>query len=155
MALLIGHLFVAALFLPSGVHKLLTFSAYAASLKAKGLPFAALWAVVLVAAEALARSWADQLGIVIIRQAWMRSSMRRDGLRRGLVGDADLDPDVDREQCHRQPDERGPDEEPGEAGPLDGEAREAGQDASRKGAERGQEPELARRMIGQPGCSPG
>ena len=41
MALLMGRLFVAALFLPSGVHKLMTFSAYAASLKAKGLPFAA------------------------------------------------------------------------------------------------------------------
>src|SRR4051794_10836179 len=53
MALLIGRVFVAALFLPSGFHKLMTFSAYAASLKAKGLPFAVLWAVVLVAAEVL------------------------------------------------------------------------------------------------------
>ena len=53
MTLLMGRLFVAALFLPSGFHKLMTLSAYAASLKAKGLPFAALWAVVLVAAEVL------------------------------------------------------------------------------------------------------
>ena len=53
LALLMGRLFVAALFLPSGFHKLMTFSAYAASLKAKGLPFAALWAGVLVAAEVL------------------------------------------------------------------------------------------------------
>ena len=53
VALLMGRLFVAALFLPSGFHKLITFSAYAASLKAKGLPFAVLWAVVLVAAEVL------------------------------------------------------------------------------------------------------
>src|SRR5215207_4323661 len=53
MALLMGRLFVAALFLPSGFHKLMTFSAYAASLKAKGLPFAVLWAGVLVAAEVL------------------------------------------------------------------------------------------------------
>src|SRR3954451_3351620 len=48
-----GRLFVAALFLPSGFHKLMTFSAYAASLKARGLPLAALWAVVLAAAEVL------------------------------------------------------------------------------------------------------
>ena len=53
LALLMGRLFVAALFLPSGFHKLMTFSAYAASLKAKGLPFAVLWAGVLVAAEVL------------------------------------------------------------------------------------------------------
>ena len=53
LALLMGRLFVAALFLPSGFHKLMTFSAYAASLKAKDLPFAVLWAVVLVAAEVL------------------------------------------------------------------------------------------------------
>ena len=53
LALLMGRLFVAALFLPSGFHKLMTFSAYAASLKARGLPLAALWAGVLVAAEVL------------------------------------------------------------------------------------------------------
>ncbi len=51
LALLMGRLFVAALFLPSGLHKLMTFSAYAASLKAKGLPFPLVWAVGLVAAE--------------------------------------------------------------------------------------------------------
>ena len=43
LALLMGRLFVAALFLPSGFHKLMTFSAYAASLKAKGLPLPMLW----------------------------------------------------------------------------------------------------------------
>ena len=53
MALLMGRLFVAALFLPSGFHKLMTFSAYAASLKAKGVPFPVLWAAVMVAAEVL------------------------------------------------------------------------------------------------------
>ena len=53
LALLMGRLFVAALFLPSGFYKLMTFSAYAASLKAKGLPFAVLWAGGLVAAEVL------------------------------------------------------------------------------------------------------
>jgi putative oxidoreductase len=53
LALLTGRLFVAALFLPSGFHKLVTFSAYVASLKAKGLPFPILWAVVMVATEFL------------------------------------------------------------------------------------------------------
>jgi putative oxidoreductase len=53
MALLMGRLFVAALFLPSGFHKLMTFLAYAASLKAKGLPLPVLWAAVMVAAEVL------------------------------------------------------------------------------------------------------
>ena len=53
VALLMGRLFVAALFLPSGFHKLMTFSAYAASLKAKGLPLPDLWAAVLVATEVL------------------------------------------------------------------------------------------------------
>jgi DoxX len=53
LALLMGRLFVAALFLPSGFHKLMTFSIYSASLKAKGLPFPLVWAVVLVAAEVL------------------------------------------------------------------------------------------------------
>ena len=44
---------MAALFLPSGFHKLLAFSAYVASLKAKGLLFPVLWAVVMTAAEVL------------------------------------------------------------------------------------------------------
>ena len=38
-ALLLGRLFVAALFLPSGLNKLLTFSSFAASLGAKGVHF--------------------------------------------------------------------------------------------------------------------
>jgi putative oxidoreductase len=37
MALLMGRVFVAALFLPSGFHKLMTLSAYATSLKATGV----------------------------------------------------------------------------------------------------------------------
>jgi len=65
MALLMGRVFVAALFLPSGFHKLMTFSAYAASLKAKGLPFAVLWAVMLVAAEVLGP-------VALIIGAWPR-----------------------------------------------------------------------------------
>src|SRR4029453_1953171 len=60
-----GRLFVAGLFLPSGFHKLMTFSAYAASLKAKGLPFAVLWAGVLVAAGVLAP-------LALIIGAWPR-----------------------------------------------------------------------------------
>ena len=52
-ALLLGRLFVAALFLPGGLNKLLTFSSFAASLGAKGVPFPALAAAVIVAAEVL------------------------------------------------------------------------------------------------------
>jgi putative oxidoreductase len=51
--LLLGRLLVAALFLPTGLNKLLTFSAFAASLGAKGLPFPALVAAIIVAAEVL------------------------------------------------------------------------------------------------------
>jgi len=53
VALLVGRLRVAALFLPSGFNKLLTFSSYAASLGAKGLPYPTVLATVLVAAEVL------------------------------------------------------------------------------------------------------
>jgi putative oxidoreductase len=49
--LLLGRLFVAALFLPSGLNKLLTFSAFAASLGSKGVPFSTLVAAIIVAAE--------------------------------------------------------------------------------------------------------
>src|SRR3954447_14990301 len=53
VALLLGRLCVAALFLPSGFHKLLTFSSYAASLGAKGLPYPSVIAAALVAVEVL------------------------------------------------------------------------------------------------------
>src|SRR5215471_12927345 len=56
-------------------------------------------------------------------------------------------PYKDRQQCDRNADERRPDEEPDEAGILDHEAREPSQNAARKGAERGQQDELARRMV--------
>lgn len=52
-ALLLGRLFVAALFLPHGFNKLLSFSAFAGSLAAKGIPYADIVAGVLVAAEFL------------------------------------------------------------------------------------------------------
>jgi putative oxidoreductase len=52
-ALLLGRLLVAGLFLPGGLNKLLTFSSFAASLGAKGVPFPALVAAVVVAAEVL------------------------------------------------------------------------------------------------------
>jgi putative oxidoreductase len=52
-ALLMGRLFVAALFLPSGFNKLMTFSAFAASLGTKGLPYSAALAAIIVAAEVL------------------------------------------------------------------------------------------------------
>ncbi len=38
-ALFLGRVFVAALFLPSGFSKLMAFSAFAASLRAKGMPY--------------------------------------------------------------------------------------------------------------------
>ncbi len=38
-ALFLGRVFVAALFLPSGFSKLVAFSAFADSLRAKGLPY--------------------------------------------------------------------------------------------------------------------
>jgi putative oxidoreductase len=52
-ALFLGRLFVAALFLPSGFSKLMSFSAFAASLRAKGLPYPEVIAGILVAAEFL------------------------------------------------------------------------------------------------------
>ena len=52
-ALLLGRLFVAALFLPPGLGKLVAFSGFAASLGAKGVPYPALVAAVVVAAEVL------------------------------------------------------------------------------------------------------
>ena len=52
-ALLLGRLFVAALFLPSGLNKLVTFSSFAASLGAKGVPFPTFASAIIVAAEVL------------------------------------------------------------------------------------------------------
>jgi putative oxidoreductase len=52
-ALFLGRVFVAALFLPSGFSKLMAFSAFAASLRAKGLPYSEVIAGILVAAEFL------------------------------------------------------------------------------------------------------
>src|SRR5829696_2115226 len=52
-ALLMGRLFVAALFLPSGINKLLAFSAFAASLGARGVPYPDVVAGLMVAAEVL------------------------------------------------------------------------------------------------------
>ena len=52
-ALLLGRLFVAALFLPSGFNKLMTFPAFAASLAAKEMPYPTVAAGLLVTAEFL------------------------------------------------------------------------------------------------------
>ena len=65
VALLLGRLCVAALFLPSGLNKLLTFSSFAASLQAKGLPYPSVLAAVLVAAEVLG-------SVALIVGAWPR-----------------------------------------------------------------------------------
>src|SRR5215469_2526247 len=69
------------------------------------------------------------------------------GLDRSLVRYPDAIPYEESQQRDRDADERGPDEEPDEAGMLDRKPREPSQDAARKGAERGQEAELARRML--------
>ncbi len=65
VALLLGRLFVAALFLPPGLNKLLTFSTYAASLGARGLPYPTVIAAVLVAAQVLG-------SVALIVGAWPR-----------------------------------------------------------------------------------
>ncbi len=52
-ALLLGRLFVAALFLPSGFNKLMAFSTFASSLAAKGMPYPTVIAGIMVAAEFL------------------------------------------------------------------------------------------------------
>ncbi len=52
-ALLLGRLFVAALFLPSGFNKLMTVTAFSASLASKGMPYPSVAAGLLVAAEFL------------------------------------------------------------------------------------------------------
>ena len=52
-ALFLGRVFVAALFLPSGFNKLMTFSGVVASLSAKGMLYPTIIAGVLVAAEFL------------------------------------------------------------------------------------------------------
>ena len=52
-ALLMGRLFVAALFLSSGFNRLMTFSPFSASLATKGLPYPAAVAGIVVAAEVL------------------------------------------------------------------------------------------------------
>ena len=51
--LLLGRLLMAALFLPSGVSKAMSFAPFAASLADKGLPYADAWAAAAVAAEVL------------------------------------------------------------------------------------------------------
>jgi putative oxidoreductase len=54
LALLIGRFLFAALFLPSGIGKAMGFTAFSASLAAKGLPYADAWAAAAVAVEVLA-----------------------------------------------------------------------------------------------------
>jgi putative oxidoreductase len=53
LALLMGRVFVAALFLPHGFHKLMNFWSFAASLGAKGVPYSNAIAVLAVVAEIL------------------------------------------------------------------------------------------------------
>jgi putative oxidoreductase len=51
VALLVGRLLLAALFLPSGISKAMGFTAFSASLAAKGLPYADAWAAAAIAIQ--------------------------------------------------------------------------------------------------------
>jgi putative oxidoreductase len=51
VALLVGRLLMASLFLPSGFNKAMEFGRFTASLAGKGLPYPELWAFAAVAAE--------------------------------------------------------------------------------------------------------
>jgi len=53
LVLLVGRLLMASLFLPSGISKLMGFSAFAASLGPKGLPYPEAWTAAAVAIEVL------------------------------------------------------------------------------------------------------
>jgi putative oxidoreductase len=66
-ALLLGRLFVAALFLPPGVSKLLAFPTYAAWLGTHGLPYPTLAAAAMVAAQLLG-------SMALILGAWPRAT---------------------------------------------------------------------------------
>ena len=65
VALLLGRLFVASMFLPSGIEKLMSFSKFTAFLAGKGFPYAKIWAVFGVAVEVLGP-------IALIVGAWSR-----------------------------------------------------------------------------------
>jgi putative oxidoreductase len=54
LALLVGRLLFAALFLPAGISKAMGFAAFSGSLAAKGMPYADAWAAAAVAIEVLA-----------------------------------------------------------------------------------------------------
>ena len=45
VALLVGRLLMASLFLPSGLYKAMEFGRFSASLVGKGLPYPELWAI--------------------------------------------------------------------------------------------------------------
>jgi len=52
--LLVGRLLLVALFLPSGIRKLMGFSGFTATLAERGLPYPEYWAIAAVAIEVLA-----------------------------------------------------------------------------------------------------
>ena len=53
IALLFARLFIASMFLPSGLEKLFNFRKFSASLEFKGLPYSEVWAVLTAAIEVL------------------------------------------------------------------------------------------------------
>lgn len=54
LALLVGRLLMGALFLPSGIRKAMTYSAFASQLGERGLPFPELWAIAAIVIEVVA-----------------------------------------------------------------------------------------------------
>ena len=72
-ALLLGRVLIGALFVPSGLAKLLGFGAFAASLASKGLPFPEGWAGLAIAGELGG-------GLLIVLGAEARLALKRRSL---------------------------------------------------------------------------
>ena len=93
LALLMGRVFVAALFLPHGFHKLMTFWSFAASLGAKGVPYSNAIAVLAVVAEILGpltlilglwpRGTALVLAVLTILELWLALFATHRAIRHG------------------------------------------------------------------------
>jgi putative oxidoreductase len=72
IALLFARLFIASMFLPSGLEKLITFPKFSGSLGSKGLPYPEVWAVLTMAIEVLgpialiAGAWSQWTAVALI-----------------------------------------------------------------------------------------
>src|SRR3954454_17817138 len=94
-ALLFGRLLIAALLLPGGIQKLLGFSKFAASLAAKGLPYAKVLAAVDVGIEVLGPIaliiglWPRWVALALVALTFMATWTT---YRTGLLGSAFRNP---------------------------------------------------------------